>query len=398
MPEPKPIITPPMQDWFPKAPPLPKPKGQVIRVTNPKELLQAAEDVKPGGTILLADGLYQMPKWLTIKTDNVTMRSESGKRERVVLDGSKVKRGELVIVSRCTGVTIADLTIQNVRWNGFKIDSHRNTHNVTIYNCIIHNIWQRGVKGVGVPPKDGVRQYIRNCRIQYCLFYNDRAKRKSDDPEKPYRGFRINYIAGIDVMCAKGWVISDNVFVGIRGKEWGRGAIFMWIDSRDCIIERNIIIDCDAGISLGNPHARDRVPRHATGCIVRNNFVTRGPEAGIKAIHTQDCKILNNTVHEPKSRQKRLLWLIFDNDGLVVKNNLLSGPGGVRNTAKGKIILKNNLSLDATEFFVDPKNGNLHLKKPLPAAVDKAEPLPDVTNDVDGKARGKLPDIGADEL
>jgi hypothetical protein len=131
---------------------------------------------------------------------------------------------------------------------------------------------------------------------------------------------------------------------------------------------------------------------------VRNNFVTRGPEAGIKAIHTQDCKILNNTVHEPKSRQKRLLWLIFDNDGLVVKNNLLSGPGGVRNTAKGKIILKNNLSLDATEFFVDPKNGNLHLKKPLPAAVDKAEPLPDVTNDVDGKARGKLPDIGADEL
>ncbi len=395
----KPIIHPPSEAWWPKAPPLPKPKGPVIRITNVKELLQAAKDVQPGGTILLADGLYKMPTWLTIKTDDVTMRGESGKRERVVLDGANVRRGELVIVTRCKGVTLADLTIQNVRWNGFKIDSNRNVHNVTIYNCIIHNIWQRGVKGVGVPKKDGVQQYIRDCRIRYCLFYNDRPKRDSDDPEKPFRGFRINYIAGIDIMNAKDWVISDNVFVGIRGKEWGRGAIFVWIDSHGVIIERNVIVDCDGGIALGNSSSRDRVPAHCTGCIVRNNFITRGPQAGIKATHTKNCKILNNTVHEPKSRLRRLLRLVHKNDGLLVANNLLSGPGGIAKYGlQGKTTVKNNPVLDATDFFVDPKKGNLHLKKALPQAIDQALPCPEVTDDIDGKPRGAKPDIGAHEF
>ena len=397
--EPTPILVPPSQPWWPKAPPLPKPKGQVIRAANVKELLQAAKDVQPGGTILLADGLYQMPTWLTIKTDNVTLRGQSGVRERVVLDGSKVRRGELVIVSRCKGVTLADFTIQNVRWNGFKIDSHRGTQKVTIYNCIIHNIWQRGVKGVGVPKKDGVQQYIRDCRIQYCLFYNDRPKRDSDDPEKPFRGFRINYIAGIDIMNTKDWVISDNVFVGIRGKDWGRGAIFVWVDSHGVIIERNIIIDCDGGIALGNSSGRDRVPAHCTGGIVRNNFVTRGPQAGIKATHTKNCKILNNTIHEPRSRLRRLIRLVHSNDGLLVANNLLSGPSGpARYKTQGQITLKNNLILDATVCFVDPKNGDLHVKGPLPEAAGKALPLEDVSHDIDRTPRGEKPDIGAHQF
>jgi hypothetical protein len=396
----QPILEPPHASWWPKAPPLkPPPKEGTLRVTNGKELLAAAKAVEPGGTILLADGLYRMPTWLTIETDNVTVRGESGKRERVVLDGSKVGRGELVIIRRCTGVTLADLTIQNVRWNGFKINSNQDTQKVTLYNCIIHNVWQRGVKGVRVPKKDGRQQYIRDCRVRYCLFYNDRPKRDADDPEKPYRGFRVNYIAGIDIMNAKDWIISDNVFVGIRGKDWGRGAIFVWVDSHGVIVERNVIIDCDAGIALGNSSGRDKVPAHCTGCIVRNNFVTRGPQAGIKAVHTKNCKILNNTVHEPRSRLRRLIRLVHGNEGLLVANNLLSGPSGVaKYKPEGTITLKNNVVLEATGHFADPRNGDLHFKKRLPEITDKALPLDEVTKDIDGEPRGKNPDIGADEL
>ena len=298
----KPIIHPPSEAWWPKAPPLPKPKGQVIRITDVKELLQAAKDVQPGGTILLADGLYKMPTWLTIKTDDVTMRGESGKRERVVLDGANVRRGELVIVTRCKGVTLADLTIQNVRWNGFKIDSHRNVHNVTIYNCIIHNIWQRGVKGVGVPKKDGVQQYIRDCRIQYCLFYNDRPKRDSDDPEKPFRGFRINYIAGIDIMNAKDWVISDNSFRNIKGANGGgRGAIFVWVESENVISERNVFVNCDRSICYGNPSgSSEHAARpHNTGGIIRNPSIS--PSAGLAVF----------TAHKHSHRNKPATGMAF---------------------------------------------------------------------------------------
>jgi hypothetical protein len=57
-------LRPPVQDWFPKAPPLPPPSGEILRVSTVKELFAAAEQVPPGGTILLADGHYFMPRWI----------------------------------------------------------------------------------------------------------------------------------------------------------------------------------------------------------------------------------------------------------------------------------------------------------------------------------------------
>ena len=112
----------PTQPWFPKAPRLPPPTGHVIRVANVEQLFQAARDIKPGGTILVADGHYMMPRYFELHTDHVTLRGASGQRERVVLDGARSRHGELVGISNCRGATIADLTIQNIKWNGFKIN------------------------------------------------------------------------------------------------------------------------------------------------------------------------------------------------------------------------------------------------------------------------------------
>ena len=112
----------PHRPWFPQAPPLPPPTGEVIRVGDVDELHAAARRVKPGGTILLADGVYPVTRTVVISTARVTLRSESGQRHRVVLDGGGTL-GELLTLRACSGVTIADLTVQNVRWNGIKLDS-----------------------------------------------------------------------------------------------------------------------------------------------------------------------------------------------------------------------------------------------------------------------------------
>ncbi len=389
------------QEWFPKAPPLPPPAGRrVIRVSTVDELYEAAEKIKPGGTILIEDGHYMMPRYFALHTDNVTMRSASGQRDRVVIDGARSRHNELVAVSRCRRVTIADLTIQNIEANGFKINSDTGVHEVTIYNCVIHNIWERGVKGVPGPVVEGKRIPPRNCRVQYCLFYNDRPKRLSDDSaeaENPER-FGGNYVGGIDIMTAKEWVISDNVFIGIRGRTGaGRGAIFIWNGSEDCIVERNIIIDCDSGICLGNSH-RSRWPIHCTRCIVRSNFVTRCPENDILADYTRDCRIYNNSVHDPESRLQRLIRVVHDNDGLLVVNNLFSGPGIRVEMVEGEIDLRNNVIKDLADRFVDPLKGNLHLTATAREVIDRAEPLKEVAEDLDGEPRGEKPDIGADEF
>ena len=70
----------PDRPWFPQAPPLPPPTGEVIRVGDVDGLHEAARRVKPGGTILLADGVYPMTRTVVIATDGVTLRGESGQR------------------------------------------------------------------------------------------------------------------------------------------------------------------------------------------------------------------------------------------------------------------------------------------------------------------------------
>jgi hypothetical protein len=336
-----------------------------------------------------------MPHYVQIATDNITLRSASGHRERVVIDGAESRDGELLGFTACSGVTIADLTIQNIKWNGFKINSDTNVQKLTIYNCIIHNIWQRGIKGVKVPRENRQAICPRQCRVQYCFFYNDRPKRLSDDPADIAKG---NYIAGIDVMYAKDWIISDNVFVGIQGRTYeGRGAVFIWHDSQDCVIERNIIIDCDVGLQLGNPHRDSETVYHCVRCTARNNFITRAPEAGIVTVYTKNCKLLNNTIHDPESQMGRLIRTVFTNDSLVVANNLISGPG-IRNESKSEVKFLNNLIRDFTDAFVDPRHGNLHLTDAAIDAIDKGIELAEVTEDFDRQPRGTRPDIGADEL
>jgi hypothetical protein len=163
------------------------------------------------------------------------------------------------------------------------------------------------------------------------------------------------------------------------------------------VIERNIIIDCDVGLQLGNPHRPGNVQYHCVGFIASNNFITRAPEAGIVTVYTKDCKLLNNSIHDPESRMGRLIRTVFANDGLVVANNLISGPG-IRHESRSKVKFLNNLIADMTDAFVDPKNGDLHLANSAPEIIDSGAVLVEVGEDIDGESRGVRPDVGADEL
>jgi predicted amidohydrolase YtcJ len=389
---------PPAEPWFPKAPPLPPPAGEVARVSSVEELFQAAEGARPGRTILLSDGHYDLPRRLDLRAGGLTLRGGSGDREKVVLDGARAGLGELVAISGASGVTIADLTIENGRWNGFKIDSDKNVQRLTIHNCIVHNVWQRGIKGVIVPVRERERIRPTGCRVEYCLLYNDRKKEFADDPTDRPDTFNGDYIGGLDVMYARDWTVSDNVFLGIQGRtRQGRGAIFFWHESEGCTIERNVIVDCDSGICLGNAFRGEETKIHARRFLVRNNFVTRAPEGGIVAVYTRDSKVLHNTIHDPGSKLGRLIRVVNENDGLLVANNLLSGPEP-RIESSSAIQLTHNLSRDLTGFLVDPARGNLRLSSMPEGVAGRALKLPEVREDIDRAPRGESPDLGAQEL
>ncbi len=390
----------PNLSWFPKAPALPFPEQNVVMVSNVNELMSAVENAQTGETIALQDGTYSLPRYIEISEDSVTLRSASGNRENVIIDGSQSRHGELIGFRSCDGVTVADLTIQNIQWNGFKINAEDNVQNLTLYNCVIHNIWQRGVKSVRVPEQNREDIRPKNVKIQYCLFYNDHPKRFEDDPKDTPENFDGNYIGGIDAMYPKQWTISDNVFLGIQGRtREGRGCVFLWHHAEDCVVERNIIIECDVGIALGNSSGigENQSSVHGTNMIVRNNFITRTPESGILADYTQDCQIVNNTVFDPNNRMNRLLRIVHDNEGLFVANNLISSPG-ISVETDDAIQLKNNLIGDYRSYFQDVDNGNLHLLSNAERAIGQGIELESVQYDIDGESRVIPFDIGADEL
>jgi hypothetical protein len=159
-----------------------------------------------------------------------------------------------------------------------------------------------------------------------------------------------------------------------------------------------VIIDCDTGICLGNSHRGKGVKTHCTRCIVRNNFVCRAPESGILADYTRDCVIAHNTIHDPDSRLKRLIRLVHDNDGLLVANNLLSGPPIRSKTATGSIKLDGNVTRKRVEAFVDDRRGNLHLKQAVDGVSGAGRIVAAATTDFNKQTRSRPPDVGADKL
>ncbi|HCO92345.1 MAG TPA: hypothetical protein DIU00_00065 [Phycisphaerales bacterium] len=87
---------PPEQLWFPKAPALPRSEGPAVEVSDVPGLIEALRQAKPGQTILMADGHYMVSRYVKISANNVTLRSASGRRERVIIDGAESRHHELI--------------------------------------------------------------------------------------------------------------------------------------------------------------------------------------------------------------------------------------------------------------------------------------------------------------
>lgn len=358
--------------------------GGTVRVATVETLLRAVETAEPGSTVLIADGHYLLPRYLEVTTDGVTIRSESGNRDAVILDGAESRHRELLGIRNASGVTIADLTVRNVVANGIKINNDTPVHDVTIRNCVLHNVWQRGIKSVRSPALK-----TRNGLIEGCLFVNDRPKKFDDDPSDTPATFDGNYVGAIDLMDAVGWRIRDNIFRDIQGRtRVGRGAIFIWFESEDCLIERNLIVDCDQGIALGNAHKPADTPMHASRFLVRNNVIVRAPMNPLFVAHTRQMRILHNTIHDPDNPRRRSVRIHADNDGLKLAGNLINGhPIALEGDVGLVMIEPNHVGRFPGGLFLDPDRGNMRLRSEALDQLPRFPRQPDASVDWGGVER-----------
>ncbi len=368
------------------------PVGQVARVADAAGLYEAVRQAQPGATILLADGTYPIDR-LRIETDRLAIRGESGRREKVILDGGG-KFSHVVTIRGAKDLLIADLTVANAGQYGVFFYGDSDVQRLKVYNVKFHNCYVRALKGTHAArindsyTRSHPIEVVRKIRpaggeVRYCLFVNDQV----NPHERPYGG---DYIGGIDVMWAKDWVIADNVFVNIRGRQGGgRGAIFVWVSSENILAERNVIVNCDRGICFGNPSGRGP---HVTGGMIRNNFIAAGSSEGIELAQTRDVRVYNNTVYCQRPEQ-RAVQVHGGAEGAQYVNNLVRG----RVDLPAEVAAKSNLTGELDGWFVRPDIGDLHLTAKARQALGGGKVLEEVPTDFDGQRRMVPPCIGADE-
>lgn len=336
-------------------------QGQVYEVSTVNELEQAVAVAGENETILINDGTYELRNPIMIsRKSHVTLRGRSGDASKVVLfcggwEGGNPREG--IVVRSSKDITIADITIADARNFGIKIEAlgdksfPESPEEINILRCNFMNIGVRAIKGTA--PAN--RQPLLNGAVRFCRFENT----KVPDVQWPFNG---DYVSAIDMMYLQDWVFSDNVFCNIRGANGGgRGAIFIWNQSRNIIVERNVFIGCDRSIAFGNPSEPTHYEPgtlHVYDGVIRNNSIVAGTGRGkgIEIVWADNIEISNNSIFA-EDRNYRSIHYFQKISNLKILDNISTSLI----TGEGDASVAGNLTEASDSWFISPALGNLHL-------------------------------------
>ncbi len=257
--------------------------------------------------ILLEDGTY-LPAGgdLRLNAEGLVLRSQSGDRDAVILDGAW--NTDEIIRIRGHQVTVADLTIRRASvhsihaYPGVGYD----TTGTLIYNVVIEDAGEQAIK---------VNHYYGDWFTDYGTIACSHIEQTDEGRPQIASGCYTNVI---DILAGRGRHLHDNHIEGF----WCEGsmagpAILVWSSSAEVVIERNVLVDNAHSISVGmsNDVGGRSYPDIDCGwdgfdvylATVRNNMVLAtdldllassvGVEDGINAWNVCDAELVHNTVH-----------------------------------------------------------------------------------------------------
>lgn len=393
--------------------PLAPPGGATIQVTPAQadDLRAIVAGAATGTTILLLDGIYNMDAGdavsrLVFATPGVTLRSLSGQRDAVVLDGN-YQTDELISI-QASNVVIADLTVREA----YDHPIHVSGNPSPITGTVLHNlrVVDPGQQAIKINPVG--QGWADNGTIECSAI-------ELTDAGRPFIRDSC-YTGGIDAHAAWGWQVRRNRISGF----WcpaglSEHAIHFWNASRDTLVEENVIVDCARGIGFGllsvsgdrvypdDPYPAVGYLGHIDG-VIRNNFIAAadsdlfqsdsGFDAGIALEQSRNTWVIHNSVVSTAAPFSSIEWR-FGNTLVQLVNNLVSHNLRERD-GNPQEVLAGNLEGAQLSWFQSVAQGDLHLVDEALAPVDAgaavAAGLAD--RDLDHEARPAARDIGADEV
>lgn len=364
-------------------------QAQSLTVSTAAELQNAVAEVNSAGgnrTIALADGTYTVDQTLNVTAPHVTITSQSGKREAVIIQGdamSATAKVGILVRASASYFQISNVTLQKSGYHLLQVVGENNADYAAVHNVIFRDAYQQLLKvsidesNYAVTSDNGL---VEDSLFEYTAGVG---------PEF--------YIGGIDVHGGKDWVVRNNTFRSIisPSQETAEFAIHFWNQSGNALIEKNLIVNCDRGIGFGLDG------RGNTGGIIRNNIIYHAANAGafadvgIYLEQSPGTQIYNNTVYLENSYPRSIEYRFAQTTGVLVVNNLTNKPVSARDGATGTEA--SNYVTATAGLFMNPAQGNLRLAASNPAVVDVGRAVTGLVDDFNGTPRpqGKGFDIGA---
>jgi hypothetical protein len=386
------------------APILAAPTGQVVGVSDVAGLQQAISDLQPGTTVLIEPGDYVLNSTLYIQQDDITIRGNSDRCDAVQLIGPGMENPNFGNVphgiwSNAANLTVQNLTIREVYHHPVQFDPAADAP--WLYNLALLDAGEQFIKG----SSGGFGLGVDNGVVEYTIMAYTTAP-----PVTDHGGGGSGYTNGVDIHGGDGWLIRHNRFENFHTPDdsanlWNP-AILMWNGASNTIAENNVFIDVDRAIAFGLVN-RNSGTDHSGG-IIRNNMVFTSPglysanrrngsDGLIIVWDSPQTQVLHNTILTNQN-QRLSIEMRFDTTAGVVANNLHDADIGSRNGAS--FSESGNLDSALQDWFLNPTEGDLHLRETATAAMDQVTAPLDALQDHDGEARsgGANADVGADEF
>ena len=304
------------------------------------EIIKAVEDAGENEVIGVQPGVYEFigpNKVVFANKRNVVLRSVSGSADDVVFKGGGFHKKDgykktpidepICIAQNNDGIVIYGITIRDSNCHGIKVQGEGKNANITITGCKFIDICERMIKGSAGNNDDFT---VPGVTITDNYFEDTQIPAASDHMDI----FDGDYIAGIDMMVLDGAVISGNTFKNIKGMNGGaRGAIFIWVRSKNVTAEKNTIIECDRGICFGNPGNTSveggNLPYYVDGGEIRENTIINPVSHGIEIAHTNNVRVCRNSVCREDEAGRGITETSMSEEkrskGLVITENSVRG-------------------------------------------------------------------------
>jgi hypothetical protein len=310
---------------------------------------------------------------------NLSLIGETGNRDDVIIKGLGMNGTVTHIFNvAASNVTIANMTIGWVKYHPIQIHGESNADNALVHNVKIIDGNEQFIKisGGASETHSADSGIISCCHFEFSAGIGNQY-----------------YTGGIDGHHCTDWIIQYNTFKHIRSPEsnLAEHAIHFWSNSKDIVVENNLIVNCDRGIGfgLGNDPARGNF-----GGVIRNNFVHTSRDVGIGIEYSPDVKIYNNTIWTDNYFNSIEYRFPFTTNTHIA-NNLSNKNISRRDNAMAT--LENNFTRAETSMFVDALKNDYHLAKYDSRLIGQGTSLQEVIIDYDCELRNSSFDIGADQ-